>query len=191
MASRHSANSANSTDRHQAMESEIVSSFPSKIKASLGALVVLTLASVCASAQEPSPAALNYAGQIVAATGIKPSLDLVVERMISELEHTVTATHPELRDPLRATLVAIAPEFLASEQGVIADAAKFLAKRMSEQELKDTAAFFESASGKKYLEAQPKALNDLADSARAWREKLSTEILERAREDMKKKGYSF
>ena len=168
-----------------------MSSFPSKIKASLGALVVLAFASVGASAQEPSPAAVSYASQIVADTGIKPSLDHIVAGMLGELEHNITATRPELRDALHATLLAIEPEFLKTEQGVMAAAARFLAKRMTEQELKETAAFFASATGKKYLEAQPAAMNDLAETARAWREQLSTDILARAREEMKKKGYSF
>ena len=131
-----------------------MSSFQSKIKASLGALVVLALASAGASAQEPTPAALNYANQILVDIGMKPSLDQVVPGMLGQLEHNVTATRPELKDPLRATLLAIAPEFVKTEQGVLAKAAKFLASRMTEQELKDTAAFYESPTGKKFLEAQ-------------------------------------
>ncbi len=168
-----------------------MSSFPSKIAASLAALAVLALASAAASAQEPTPAALSYANQIVLDIGIKPSLDQVVSGLASELEHRVTATHPEMRDALRETLIAIAPEFLKTEQGVLADAAKSLASRMTEQELKDTAAFFESATGKKYVVAQGAAMGDLSISARAWRDQLSTDILVRAREEMKKKGYSF
>jgi hypothetical protein len=173
------------------MESEIVSSFPSKIKASLGALVILALASAAASAQEPTPAALNYASQIFLDVGVKASLDQVVAGMASQLEHNVTATRPELRDALRETLIAIAPEFLKTEQGVLGDAAKFLASRMTEQELKETAAFFEGATGKKYVAAQGAAMADLAPSLRAWREQVSTDLLARTREEMKKKGYEF
>lgn len=168
-----------------------MSSFPSKRTASLAAVVVLGLASAAASAQEPTPAALSYANQIFLDIGIKPSLDQIVSGLASELEHNVTATHPEMRDALRETLVAIGPEFLKTEQGVLADGAKSLATRMTEQELKDTAAFFESATGKKYIVAQGAAMDDLSISARAWREQLSTDILARAREEMKKKGFTF
>jgi hypothetical protein len=62
---------------------------------------------------------------------------------------------------------------------------------MNEQELKDTAAFFASASGKKYVEAQPIAFNEIIVLMQAWRQKLSTDILTRAREEMKKKGVDF
>ena len=62
---------------------------------------------------------------------------------------------------------------------------------MTEQELKDTAAFFESATGKKYIEAQAALMIEVSDAARVWRARLSTDILARAREEMKKKGYDF
>ncbi len=168
-----------------------MSSFPSILKASLGALALLALASAGARAQEPSAAALGYANKLFADIGMKPSLDQVVPGMLIELERNVTATHPELRDPLHATLLAIEPEFVKTEEGVLADAAKALATRMTEQELKDVVAFFESPAGKKFLEVQPTFLQEIGKLARAWRDKLSVDMLTRARDDMKAKGYTF
>ena len=59
---------------------------------------------------------------------------------------------------------------------------------MTEQELKDTKAFFESPTGKKYLDAPARH----ASRARL-RRRLAREAAERAvarmREEMKKKGY--
>lgn len=62
---------------------------------------------------------------------------------------------------------------------------------MTEQELKDTQAFFESPTGKKYLAVQPALLQELAISANVWRPKLATDMMGRLREEMKKKGYDF
>jgi hypothetical protein len=173
------------------MESEIVSSSQWKVKASLGAFLVLALSSAGARAQEPTPAALNYANQILVDTGMKTSLDRVVPGMLGQLEHNVTATRPELKDPLHATLLAIEPEFVKTEEGVLAGSAKFLASQMTEQELKDTAGFYESATGKKYIITESALMNDVTTRAGAWRQQLSTEIVTRAREEMKKKGYEF
>jgi hypothetical protein len=158
------------------MESEIVSSSQWKVKASLGAFLVLALSSAGARAQEPTPAALNYANQILVDTGMKTSLDRVV---------------PGMKDPLHATLLAIEPEFVKTEEGVLAGSAKFLASQMTEQELKDTAGFYESATGKKYIITESALMNDVTTRAGAWRQQLSTDIVTRAREDMKKKGYDF
>lgn len=163
----------------------------SKIKASLAAIVVLAISIAGARADEPTPAALNYANQILVDVGIKPSLDMMVPEMLSGLDRNITATRPELKDSLRATLVAIEPEFVKSEQGIVAELAKFLASRMTEQELKDTVTFFDTPSGKKYLATQPVLVQQVGQLARAWREQLSTDILARAHEEMKKKGTDF
>ncbi|MGO4870723.1 MAG: DUF2059 domain-containing protein [Roseiarcus sp.] len=163
----------------------------SKIKASLAAIVVLAISIAGARADEPTPAALNYANQILVDVGIKPSLDMMVPEMLSGLDRNITATRPELKDSLRATLVAIEPEFVKSEQGIVAESAKFLASRMTEQELKDTVTFFDTPSGKKYLATQPVLVQQVGQLARAWREQLSTDILARAHEEMKKKGTDF
>ncbi len=62
---------------------------------------------------------------------------------------------------------------------------------MTEQELKDTVTFFDTPSGKKYLATQPVLVQQVGQLARAWREQLSTDILARAHEEMKKKGTDF
>jgi uncharacterized protein len=144
-----------------------------------------------ADAPAPSPAAFESARAIIVSSGMARSFDLVIPQMLGELERNVTATRPEIKDSLHATLVALQPEFAKTEQGVIDAAARSLAKRMTEAELKDTAAFFASPSGKKYVEAQPPAFGDIIAIVQDWRQRLSTDILTRAREEMKKKGVDF
>jgi uncharacterized protein len=175
------------------MESEIVSSFPSILKGSLGAVAILALAGVGARADEPapSPAALGYATQLFGDIGLKGSLDQVVPTMLIELERNITATRPELHDPLHAALLAVEPEFVKTEDEVLSAAAKALTAHMSEDELKQTVAFFDSPAGKKFLAAQPAVIQEVGGLARAWRDKLSTDILARVREEMKKQGYTF
>ena len=62
---------------------------------------------------------------------------------------------------------------------------------MSEKDITDVAGFFESPAGKKYVQVTPIFLQQLQDVTGAWREKLSTDILVRARGEMKKKGVDF
>jgi hypothetical protein len=155
------------------------------------ALFLAALGPLSAYADEPSPAALESARAIIAASGMTRSFDLVVPQMFGELEHNVTATRPELKDSLHATLLALLPEFTKTEQDVVNGAARVLAKHMNEQELKDTANFFASPSGKKYVETQPVAFNEIIGVVQEWRQRLSTDILARARDEMKKKGVDF
>jgi hypothetical protein len=139
----------------------------------------------------PSPAALAAADKILNTIGLKQSVAIVVPSMMAELETNVTRTRPEIRDSLRATLKAIQPEFDQTAKQTYIQAESLLASEMSEQEITEVAAFFESPAGKKYVQVTPVFLRNLADATGAWREKLSTDILQRARAEMKKKGVDF
>ena len=144
-----------------------------------------------ATAASPSPAAIAAADKILGDIGLKQSIAIVVPGMMAELETNVTRTRPEIRDSLRATLKAIQPEFDQTAKQTYVKAATLLAEQMSEKDILDVAAFFESPAGKKYVQVTPIFIQKLSDVTGAWREKLSTDILERARAEMKKKGIDF
>ena len=144
-----------------------------------------------AAAPLPSLAAITAADTILGEIGIKQSIALVVPGMMAELERTVTSTRPEIRDSLRQTLRAIQPDFDKSAKQMYTQAAVLLASQMSEKELQDVAAFFDSPAGKKYLATEPVFLQKFAALAQPWREQLSTDIMARARDEMKKKGIEF
>jgi hypothetical protein len=167
------------------------------------ALIMLAALSVAARAAEttpptapaappaPSPAAIAAADTILGDIGIKQTIALVVPGMLTELETNVTRTRPEIKDSLRETLRAIQPEFDKTAQQTFNSAATILASQMSEKEVVELAAFFESPVGKKYVAMEPVFLQQLSDVVAPWREQLSTEILVRAREEMRKKGIEF
>jgi hypothetical protein len=139
----------------------------------------------------PTPAAIAAADTILGTIGLKQSIAIVVPGMMQELETNVTRTRPEIRDSLRATLKAIQPEFDQTARQTYVQAESLLASLMSEQDITQVAAFFDSPAGKKYVEVTPVFLQNLSDVTGNWREKLSTDILERARAEMKKKGVEF
>jgi uncharacterized protein len=139
----------------------------------------------------PSPAAIAAADRVLGDIGLRQSIAIVVPGMMAELETNVTRTRPEIRDSLRATLKAIQPEFDQTAKQTYNEAASLLASQMSEQDITAVAAFFDSPAGKKYVEVTPVFLQKFSDVSGAWREKLSTDILERARQEMKKKGVDF
>jgi len=138
-----------------------------------------------------SPAAVSAADAILAEIGVKQSIAFIVPGMMTQLEHNVTSTRPEIKDSLRQTLQAIKPEFDKSAQHLYTQAAELLASQMSDKELQDIAAFFDSSSGKRYLATEPVFLQKFTALAGPWREQLSTDMMARAREEMKKKGIDF
>jgi hypothetical protein len=139
----------------------------------------------------PTPAAIETARTIIFGSGMTHSFDTVIPEIFVTLERNVLQTRPELKEPLHAALISLVPEFMKTEQQVVDAAALALAKRLNEQELKDTAAFFNSPSGKKYVAAQPQTLNEIFGAINEWRQKLAVDVLTRAREELKKKGYSL
>jgi hypothetical protein len=139
----------------------------------------------------PSPAAITAADKILSTIGLKQSIAIVVPGMMQELETNVTRTRPEIKDSLRATLRGIQPEFDETAKQIYGQAESMLASQMGEQDILQVAAFFDSPAGKKYVAVTPTFLQNLSDVTGAWREKLSTDILERARAEMKKKGVDF
>jgi uncharacterized protein len=158
------------------------------IVAACAAFVLTASGAVRARADEPSPAAVADARTIIVASGISKSFDALVPQMLGMLERNVTATRPDIKDKLHATLLQLEPEFVKSEDSVINAAAVSLAKRLSPAELKDVVVFYQSPSGKKYVEATPGMLEDVVAALEAWRQKLSTDMMTRVREEMKKQG---
>ena len=139
----------------------------------------------------PSPAAIAAADTILADLGVKQSTALIVPRMLTELERNVTNTRPELRDSLRETLRAIQPEFDKAAQQAFVEAATIFASQMSEKEIQEVAAFYESPLGKKWASVEPASLQRVYEETARWGQKWSTDILVRARQEMKKKGIEF
>jgi hypothetical protein len=155
------------------------------------AALLATLILSPARADDPSPAMVAEARTIIMTSGIVKSFDAVVPQMLGMLERNALSTRPDIKDKLHATLLQLEPEFMKSEDQVINAAAVSLAKRMTDDDLKATAAFFQSPAGKKYVEAQPAALNDIVAALQGWQQKLSTEMMSRVREELKKQGVEF
>lgn len=144
-----------------------------------------------ALAQEPTPAQVAAAGDVLAASGMSKSFDILVAQMMVRLEQTLNQSRPELQKDLAVVLNGLEVEFMKQQEEIQKTAQRILAKRMSEKDLKDTAIFFNSPAGKKYVESQPAILDELAVAAQGWSEKLSQFMMTRVREEMKKKGHQI
>jgi len=144
-----------------------------------------------ARADAPTPADVDLARQILISVGLKASMDKIVPAMLSQLQGQLLQIHPEMGKTLHETLVGLEPEFSKGEDSVVTDVATVLASQLSDAELKQTLDFFNSPAGKKYTLAQAPILEMLASSGGLWREKLTKIMLDRTREEMKKKGFTF
>lgn len=144
-----------------------------------------------APAAQPAASHLAAARDVVEGSGIARSFAPMIPQFMSQISANVTRTRPELIPDMKAVMTQLQPEFEKQAGEMIDTAARIIAGKMNETELKDAAAFFKSASGKKYVESQPLFLDELVAAMQGWTEKLSTEMMTRVRAEMKKKGHEI
>ena len=71
------------------------------------------------------------------------------------------------------------------------DVAHVMASKLTEAEIKEVLAFYESPTGKKFVAAEPAFVNELQVAGSNWRQKLADDLLPRVRAEVKNKGVDF
>ena len=138
-----------------------------------------------------SPSHLAAARALVVACGMSRSFSIIVPQFLDQIGSSLTQTRPELSRDLTVVLTQLKPEFDKQVNEMIDIAAQIYVKQMSEQDLKAAVAFFESPAGKKYVETQPAFLTEVVTAMQGWQGKISTDMMARVREEMKKKGHEI
>jgi hypothetical protein len=138
-----------------------------------------------------TPSQLAAARALVIASGMSRSFTVVIPQFVNQIGSSLTETRPELTEDLKAVFAALAPEFIKQADEMTDIAAQIFAKHMSEADLKAAVAFFTSPSGKQYVAAQPPILTDIVTAMQGWQGKVSTNMMTRVREEMKKKGHDI
>ncbi len=137
------------------------------------------------------PTQLAAARDVVISSGMARSFEPMVPSWKSRFPLVVTRTRPEYAKDLTGVLAGLEPEFAKKTDEMIDIAAKIYARGMSEDELKTTAAFFNSPAGKKYVDAQPIMLDQLVVAMQAWTQETSSYMMKRVQAEMEKKGDKF
>ena len=141
-------------------------------------------------APAPSASHLAAAREVALASGIVRSIDVIPPQLFDRLREQIVA-RPELSKDLNDVLKAIEPEMELQKQKAVNAIALIYAGAMTEAELKDTITFFNSPSGKKYVETQPAVLDDLVREMQVWSQELAEYVMIRVRAEMQKKGHQL
>jgi hypothetical protein len=139
---------------------------------------------------EPPASQLAAAREVVISSGMSRSFGPMVPQLSEQIVPMLTRTRPELTADLTEVVKELGPEFTKDGDEMTNIAAHIYARRMSEAELKETAAFFNSPVGKKYVDIQPPLLDDLVVAMQSWTNKLSSIMMTRVRQEMIKKGHN-
>ena len=140
---------------------------------------------------EPPASQLAAARDLVVASGMARSFAPMVPQLADQVLPMFTRTRPELKTNLALVLEKLKPEFTKKGDEMIDIAAHIFARRMSEDELKESAAFFNSPTGKKYVGVQPDVLDELVVAMQSFTQDLSAYMMQRIHAEMKAKGQDF
>jgi len=165
------------------------------------AAIAIAFSAPAAFAQQPprapaataqlTPGHIAAAREVVVLSGISKTYDLFYPQLADSLVNTLSRTRPELRNDLIAVVKALRPEFEKRDEEMVETTARYFAAVMSEQALKDTAAFFKSDAGKQYVMMQPQVIDQMMAALDVWNRRMSEDIMTRVREEMRKKGHNL
>ena len=160
------------------------------------AIMALASASLGPSAsqaqQQPSPAAIAAAREVILAKGVNGIVDPVVRGVIESVKNTFIPTNPNLTRELTEVAMALHKELdVKSSSAIMDEIARSFATRFTEQELKDLLAFYKTPLGQKVLKEEPPAIEEGMKSAERWAQAYSETVMSRMRSEMQKKGHQL
>lgn len=157
--------------------------------ASLLVLSALSPAFAQAPASEtPSAEQIKAARDVIDVSGAAASIKDIVPIFLDEAKNTLTRTRPEIANDLNEAIKTVEPEFLQRKEDLMNDIATVYAQRFSAQELTEIKAFYTSETGKKLVQNLPGVLQASYERTQVWSQRMSTDIIGRLRQEMKKRG---
>jgi hypothetical protein len=156
-----------------------------------GALLIALTASSVATAQTSTHANFTLARDVVVASGATRAFQGVIPSILQQSLSVFVQQNPDLQKDLTETVKAMSPDFEKRVAEIVDIIANVYAMRFSEGELKDILTFYRSTSGKKLVALLPGVLEESFHKTQEWSAKLSEQIVQRLRADMKKKGHTI
>ena len=169
----------------------MIQAFSGARRAMLAAVLLMACAIPASAQQQPSPAAVATASQILALKSAVKIFEPIIPGVIEQAKVLFLRTNPALQKDLNEVAAALRTEFTPRQTEILNEVARLYASHFTEQELKDALVFYKSPLGKKLIEEEPKILDQSMTFGQEWANKLSEQVLSRMRAEMKKKGHDI
>lgn len=163
------------------------------IRAAKAGAIAMTLFifATAADAQAPSAGQLKLARQVVDTSGAARSFDSYIPQIFQQVYGTYVQQNPDLSKDISEVLQGLIQEFDKRKEEIAVIVARSFADKFSEAELNDILAFYNSATGKKLVGEHTEILRDAFAKTQEWGGKLSQQLVNRLKEEMKKKGHTI
>lgn len=161
------------------------------VRLAAAGLTALLLSATPTLAQQPSKNALSLANEILDIKGSMTIFEAVIPGVIEKSKSTLLQMNPNLFKEINDIATDLRKEFAPRLTSLRTEIARIYATRFTEQEMKETIAFYKSPLGKKILAEEPNFVDRSMSAAQDWAIKLNDEVLQRFRAEMKKRGHPF
>lgn len=151
----------------------------------------LLMSGPVAAQQQPTPAAVTAARELLALKGGDVVFTPIVSGVVETVKNVFVPTNPHLGNELNEIATLLRKDYESKRTELLNEVARVYAERFSEQELKALVAFYKSPLGRKMAMEEPAIIDESMRRAQTWGDALSGEVMSRFREEMKKKGHDL
>ena len=156
------------------------------------ALVFLACAAPAAAQQpQPTPGAIATAKELLTVKGATNMFDPLIPGVIESAKNAFLPTNPGLFKELNEVAALLRTQFASRRNEIVDEIARLYAQRFTEAEMKEVIAFYKTPVGKKFVADEPPVIDQGLARTQAWTNKLSDDVLNRFRSEMKKKGHDL
>lgn len=157
------------------------------------AAVVLAMIAVpgTARAQQPTPAAIDTARQVLELKGAKDIYDPMLVGVIEQAKNLFLQTNPALGKDLNEVAARMRAEYAPRLAELTNEVARSYAQRFTEQELREILAFYKTPLGRKLLAEEPRIIEEGLLHVQQWADRFSEEVVSKMRAEMKRKGHDL
>lgn len=156
-----------------------------------GALLSLALFAVPVLAQQaPTPEHIKAAREVVVSSGLSQSIESIYGEFVAGIRQTY-ATRPELKKDMEEVLTALKAESDLRRDEMVDSSARIFASKMTEADLKEVAAFFNSPVGQRYNSYRAQALGEVYALLEPWSMATSNRLFDLFNAEMRKRGHQL
>jgi hypothetical protein len=137
------------------------------------------------------PSHLAMATEVLKASGMITMFQNAMPNVVGSLRVNVTRTRPELAKDIEEALKVVETEQTKVATDGVSGAARFLALRLSEAELKEVNAFLVSPTGKKYVDSLPGFMDMVVPYLEIWGQEATGRLMGVFQQEMTKRGHKL
>jgi uncharacterized protein len=157
----------------------------------LAVAAALSLSVSAAHSEQPTPASVATAKELVTSTGAMALFTPLIAGVIEQAKLVFLQQDPGLAKDLNEIATQMRADLAPRQVELTNEVATLYATSFTDDELKAVLSFYQSPVGKKLLERQPQVVESSMRFAQTWANKLSDEVVGRMRAELKKRGHNL